>query len=417
MTSSDLQPPGASAPLVVRDPASGRIAGVCAALSQRTGVDVRLLRILAVVLAVSAGSGVALYVAAWLLTPSRRDPVPPLSRLMPSTADWDNQMRLRVLGFIAAVTVVICSVAWPMSFVPLVILVLAWWLSRRPSVSGTTPAQPLPAPRPVEQPTEFTMARDAWLARLHGLDAAPEEPARPGPASGYVTAGRSPAAPVGEPWAREVRPVATLAPVEDVLDRRRADRRNARLLGLVVVGLAALTAALADRLLPHVAHREFTAYAIALGVLGLGLLVCAPFRRPRFVVPAGIILALLMGANSLGIDRQGPHNIDLSYSAASALPAAPLRVTAGSGMIDLHKLTLTSDTQFALDAKASNVTILVPESMPLQVKYDIAASKLTILDQNVAGFTADTKSIDGQGTARLVIVVNAKASTVVIRHA
>ncbi len=69
-----LSPP--STPLLTR-PAQGRIiAGVCAGIAERWQVDVTLVRVVAVVLAVMSGVGVAAYLAVWLLTPSADGPAP-----------------------------------------------------------------------------------------------------------------------------------------------------------------------------------------------------------------------------------------------------------------------------------------------------------------------------------------------------
>ena len=52
------------------------VAGVCAGLAERYGLDLTLVRILTVVAAVVSGVGVAAYIAAWLLTPSTDAPAP-----------------------------------------------------------------------------------------------------------------------------------------------------------------------------------------------------------------------------------------------------------------------------------------------------------------------------------------------------
>ncbi len=58
-------------------PADGRIvAGVCAGIAERWQVDVTLVRVVAAVLAVMSGLGVAAYLAIWLLTPSTDAPAP-----------------------------------------------------------------------------------------------------------------------------------------------------------------------------------------------------------------------------------------------------------------------------------------------------------------------------------------------------
>jgi phage shock protein PspC (stress-responsive transcriptional regulator) len=52
------------------------LAGVCAGIAARYDLDVTLVRIIAVVLALASGLGVAAYVAGWLLTPSTDAPAP-----------------------------------------------------------------------------------------------------------------------------------------------------------------------------------------------------------------------------------------------------------------------------------------------------------------------------------------------------
>jgi phage shock protein C len=47
------------------------IGGVCGGLAESTGLDVNLLRVLAVVLAFLGGAGVPLYLAAWVLIPAQ----------------------------------------------------------------------------------------------------------------------------------------------------------------------------------------------------------------------------------------------------------------------------------------------------------------------------------------------------------
>jgi phage shock protein PspC (stress-responsive transcriptional regulator)/predicted membrane protein len=52
------------------------VAGVCSGIAQRWGFDVTLVRIVTAVLALFSGVGVAVYIAAWLLTPSTDAPAP-----------------------------------------------------------------------------------------------------------------------------------------------------------------------------------------------------------------------------------------------------------------------------------------------------------------------------------------------------
>ena len=63
-------------PLFVR-PREGRmVAGVCAGIADRWNLDITLVRIATVALTLISGVGLAVYLAAWLLTPSTDRPVP-----------------------------------------------------------------------------------------------------------------------------------------------------------------------------------------------------------------------------------------------------------------------------------------------------------------------------------------------------
>lgn len=70
------EPSSHQEPLFVR-PREGRmIAGVCAGIAKRWNLDVTLVRIVTVALALISGIGLAVYLAAWLLTPSTDGPAP-----------------------------------------------------------------------------------------------------------------------------------------------------------------------------------------------------------------------------------------------------------------------------------------------------------------------------------------------------
>lgn len=70
-------------PLLVRLKEGRIIAGVCTGIANKSGLDLTLVRVLAVILTVFSGVGLAAYIAIWLLTPSTDGPAPirPGSRL------------------------------------------------------------------------------------------------------------------------------------------------------------------------------------------------------------------------------------------------------------------------------------------------------------------------------------------------
>ena len=117
-----------TAPLFVR-PREGRmLAGVCAGIAARWGLDVTLVRISAVVLTLLSGVGLVVYVAAWLLTPS-------VDRPAPLAADSELAARFRGRGIlrrlltialiVIAAGIVIGALHTPWFGVPIGLLVAA----------------------------------------------------------------------------------------------------------------------------------------------------------------------------------------------------------------------------------------------------------------------------------------------------
>jgi phage shock protein PspC (stress-responsive transcriptional regulator) len=60
-----------------RDPERGVLAGVCAGIARRYGIDPLMVRVAFVVAAVAGGIGVAVYALAWLLMPAEEDAAAP----------------------------------------------------------------------------------------------------------------------------------------------------------------------------------------------------------------------------------------------------------------------------------------------------------------------------------------------------
>jgi phage shock protein PspC (stress-responsive transcriptional regulator) len=109
MTETAAPPPtqAPSQPLFVR-PTEGRmLTGVCAGIATRYDLDVTLVRIIAVVLALASGVGVAAYVAGWLLTPSTDAPAP-LHRDSTAARRVSEQGR-RLAGRIPAIVLIVLA--------------------------------------------------------------------------------------------------------------------------------------------------------------------------------------------------------------------------------------------------------------------------------------------------------------------
>jgi phage shock protein PspC (stress-responsive transcriptional regulator) len=144
---------GASAPRLVRAPASGRIAGVCAGIAAYLDVDVGLIRILWIVFSIVPGGvigGLVAYAAAWIIMPVPVSGEPVVrARLRRSATD---RKIAGVCGGIAeylSLDPTVVRVAWAvLSVVPgcivlgLLAYVAAWLI-----MPDTASAAVVPAPR------------------------------------------------------------------------------------------------------------------------------------------------------------------------------------------------------------------------------------------------------------------------------
>ncbi|HYF24909.1 MAG TPA: PspC domain-containing protein, partial [Baekduia sp.] len=114
--------PGAPAhPPLRRDPAHGVVGGVCAGVARRLGVDPLVVRVIAVVVAVSTGIGFLAYALAWALMAADAGEQPSLAaRLRTRPGAWLIATGVGCLALSALLTArafglwVGDPVAWPL---------------------------------------------------------------------------------------------------------------------------------------------------------------------------------------------------------------------------------------------------------------------------------------------------------------
>ncbi|AHH15838.1 phage shock protein C (PspC) domain-containing protein [Nocardia nova SH22a] len=138
----------------------------------------------------------------------------------------------------------------------------------------------------------------------------------------------------------------------------------------VVIGLAVLAAAAAGALAAAGADWMTPARigAVALAVVGLGLIVGAFLRRGYGLMVvlaplAGfVVLAALVGPVEFDRGAMGEH----VWTPASATDlASDYKITMGSGTLDLRQLPLTEDRTVHVRVQMGDFRVLVPESMRL----------------------------------------------------
>ncbi|WP_194793218.1 PspC domain-containing protein [Raineyella fluvialis] len=438
--------------ITMHRPATGSpIAGVCAAIADRTGIDPLIIRVAAVVLAVSSGMGVVLYLTGWLLIPLEGHERGPLLETFPALS------RAPRWALISAVAVAVVAVAaalgsvTSLSFFPAVVLGLVYYFGvhqprrqRRvpeasappvvpPDPTGQRPAGPVPPPQGFGQVPPVMPAPRFGPAQPFG--APPQVPAseaetptavrpaaprpatpRPGPAQqgaptyydhamrAYLT---NPD-PIGL-YAPPPRPRAPRLP-----DPQRVGKRTLALVTLTSVGLLWTFLSL----LASTGHPvpAFVWAASALLVVGAALVIGAWVGRPRGLIAVAVILGLLATAGAYQHDH--PHlmqqpgaaaaPIALAYTSDQSVPAADAwdfgRVT-----VDLSGLDTTRNITYDAHMGAGSLTILVPSDARVVVNAKVGMGTLQVGDQYATSSqeTATTRVLSSGGTGAPTVTVNA----------
>lgn len=118
-------------PVLVRDPERGYTGGLCLAVADRFGIDPVLVRVLAIVLALSSGLGVGLYVTFWSLTPTVNHDTAPLEHVLPASRRWSSTAVWAYGLVVTGTFVLLVGQFTPLGWWPALVLLLAWFAVRR----------------------------------------------------------------------------------------------------------------------------------------------------------------------------------------------------------------------------------------------------------------------------------------------
>ena len=328
-----------------RPAGGGLLGGVSAGVGRRYGVDPVLVRVAFVVATIFGGGGVPAYLACWLLLPREGDPASAGEAFLGrgrSSMSRGQTIVLLVIGAVASLTAfgggglflgggVIGAL--------LLVTGLALLHRRRPTPPVMVP--PAPPHRP-SGPTPVDLAKDG-----------------PGAAAGAdVPPSWDPLGAASFAWDLP-EPMAPTAP------RPPRSRHTPMTLGiaLLVVG-----AAIAVRLItdwswlnpPHVA-------ALALAVVGAGLVVGAPRRRGWGLLPVTaplvgfVVLSSLAGSSGFHPPR-GFGDQDWSATTATELQDH-YSSGVGNATLDLRRLTLTGDRTVQVDSTTGDIDVALPTGL------------------------------------------------------
>jgi phage shock protein PspC (stress-responsive transcriptional regulator) len=409
------------------------IGGVASGIAHRFGVDPLIVRGVLIVLTVFAGVGVLLYGLAWALLP---EPDGRIHVQEAAAGRWSSGMTgaliTTLIGFPSLGGGVwgwdrhgFGAFVWTVFWVGAVIYVIYYFSQRNRSRHGGTPRSPRPAPE-----TSYAFP-DAGTAGGSGAAGSTVYAAAPG-GTGYRTAGTStydsapgwsappPLDPI-PPYGSGYRPVPPPTPKSRPLGPGApAVAVTAGLALLVGGGIKALDAANAISL---GTAGNAVVWASGAAVLGLGILVCGLRGRTSGLLGFLAVVALLVGGlfNLVpNADRARFQNVN--WTPASIEQARDgFDLTGGSGAVDLTKMNLNpplrTDLVVRIDATASNVTVAIPSTVPVQVQADLTMGNLSDGRGNHGGTTSQQSNYNtDQPGSRLILKVSGTLSNITVKE-
>ncbi len=424
------QPPGTEPPrsaeaaiwTVRRSRSDVKIAGLCGALGQRWNIDPVLLRVGFALLALSAGVGIVLYLAGWLLLPVEGKDRAPVDDLFGDAARrWPREVWIAVVTIICVLLFAAFGSVSPFSIGPAVVIAVVWYfgLYKPRQRQASPPAEPpaVVTPQFVRYPgppTPFTEAAHAWQQRIAEHTRQPStstttpDPSAPAAAQQWpspppTTWQPTPAyAPVDPPEVRDrasflatADPVGlydaptgsttVVAPPTPGRNRRSARRLRTIALSLVAVVLGALG------LLDHFGGSvPATAYpAAALLILGLALIGATWLGRARGLLSLGVVATLVTLGFAIGQSTEMPtiaHPTRL-YTSPAQFPVDGDAVEVGNLTVDLSGLELTGDASYKATADVGNITVIVPDDVRVVVHYRSDMGSVSLAGEQRAGGT------------------------------
>lgn len=373
------------------------LAGVAGGLAEYTGVDPVVFRVLFAVLTLFGGAGLLLYLVGWLFLPDEGQQYSAAESLVGRGRSGGSTAEAALLAGVAFVLgiLLIRGDAGDLALLAVVVIGVVLIVrnidERRRQEPGPSWAGP-PYPPPGDPPAYRTgePAEAAWAGA-----GGPAEPL----STASTTTGVLPPDPYGYPPPPPTRP------------RRRRPRSVLGLLTLsaMLVALGVLGALDGSGALDPSARHYL---ALALAVLGAGLLAGAWVGRARWLVALGIPLTLaLVAAGTAENSFRGGTGERLVHPVTSADLQPRYELGAGSLDLDLSDVDFTElSGRTTVHLGVGNVSIVVPRDVDVTVHAQAGVGSLDLLGSHYEGVGLDRSLADngpdGSGGGDLDLTVD-----------
>ena len=385
------------------------IGGVASGIAHRLGVDPLIIRGIFIVLTLFAGIGVLAYGVAWAFLPE------PDGRIHVQEAGagrWSSGMTGALVATIVGLTGLgggfwgwshngfggfLWTVFWVGAAVYLVYYLSQRTRGTRPAMAGQ-PADGTTGPYGTDYGTAGT---SSFAAAGTAYGSSPASGSMPSYGGGSVA----------PPQAPKSRPAGPGAPAVAI---------TAGAALLVGGGLKALDT---GNVITLGGTPNAIVWASAAAVLGLGILVSGIRGRTSGLLSLFAVTALIAGA----LFTMAGNGERLRFQRVTWAPASIAEardgfdMTAGRGTVDLTSLAagapLPSDVVVPLDITASNVTVVIPDNVPVDIKADMTMGNLNEVSGQRGGTTTRESSYNtDEPGSRLVVQIDGTFSNVTIEE-
>jgi phage shock protein PspC (stress-responsive transcriptional regulator) len=412
-------------------PQTGRyVAGVCAGIGRATNTDPVLWRVLLAVLAVFGGTGLLIYLAAWLIIPAEGESGSPLENVLGKGDSSTSPITVAGLTVLALVTFAyIMSDTWrAMLLVACAAVVGALIVNRgRIPTSGPAaapppqptppPAAPEPAPGvpPVPPNDQQPLQQPGYPPQQPGYAPAAPPPWQAPPTGGY----RPPFAPHG-PYRSPYTAMNPPPPPPARQKPPKPPKERSPLFGATFSVILMAIGVLAIIDLSDLANPAASVYfAVALTIIGIAMLIGTRWGRGRSLIAPGLAAALALGisvaAQSDGFDESPQPSLVVPRS----LNELPTRYSAGFGdtTFDLSTLDFTGqDRALHIEQGAGELSVVLPPTVDVIIDLELGAGTADLLGRTTDGVGRTNRvedlGKDGPGGGKLTLTITSGAGDV-----
>jgi phage shock protein PspC (stress-responsive transcriptional regulator) len=422
------------------------IGGVSSGIAERMGIDPLIVRGIFIVLTLFAGIGVLLYGIGWALLP---EPDERIHTQEAGAGRWTSGMTGALVTTVLGLTGMGggfwgwghdgFGFFWTLFWVGGLIYLVYFLTQRNKNRIGTamnnTPAGSQPAYRYAA--SAGTPASDATATFAAGTQSGPTQygtnppsgpnlPYSPNPPYGTAGPGHIPSSysgGFGSVPPRGPAPVPAPVPAPKSKPGGPGAPAVAITAGLALLVGGALKALDAGNVIELGNSANAVVWASGAAVLGLGILLAGFRGRTSGILGFFAVVALIIG----GIFNVVPNGDRFRFQDADWNPTSieqarqGFQITGGRGTVDLTglglKAPLPADVVIPMDVTASNVTVVIPSTVPVDVRADMTLGNLNEGAANRSGITSRQSSYNtDRPGARLILQIDGTVSNVTIQE-